>query len=495
MAKIYTGQSDEKVIDQIISKGLEVKGLPKWVPLRLALALSLKISEYPGPEWEKIEDRSPGGSEYSFEQLTGERQEDDYTDVFCALLSAYYEKDLFSDPELYRKSLHRHVRRGLHEIRTSWKEGHEFHSFLTYDLFSDEPDRPAATEPDNAVDLALVLPEIGVKGEIQRQLEGVRLSRYFLYLEDLQDLERLEKNLEKLAFSLGKDTGTLVLTRTNEPRLIGIDIPRGKTSWQKIDTDFSGLNSDKAEGSLPVSPGVDIMGDSFIFDLAKAPHLLIGGTTGSGKSVCIHALILSLLKTNTPESLKLCFIDAKRVEFNDYNALDDFLYQPVISEPEDVVKILGTLRMEMEKREQLFTTRKVRNLDEYHASGIRDLPRIVVIVDELADLVLRSADIETGLVFLAQKARSSGIHLVLATQRPDARTFTGLLRSNIPSRIALTVQKASESKIILDETGAERLTGDGDMIVKLSGQKPVRVHGFHVTQNNIEETVRNLKRN
>lgn len=494
MAKIYTGQSDEKIIEQIIYKGLEVKGTPKWVPLRLALALSLKISEYPGSEWEKIEDRSEGGSEYSFEQLTGERQEDDYTDVFCALLSAYYDDDLFADPELYRKYLQRHVRRGLHEIRTSWKEGHEFHSFLAYDLFSHGPDRPAAPEPDDAVDLASVLPEIGVKAQVQRQLDGVRLSRYFLYLEDLQDLERLEKSLEKLAFSLGKNTGTLVLTRTNEPRLIGIDIPRKKRSWKKINADFSGLNPDNAQGVLPVSPGVDIMGDPFVFDLAKAPHLLIGGTTGSGKSVCIHALILSLLQTNTPSSLQLCFIDAKQVEFNDYNALDNFLYQPVISEPEDVVKTLSNLRMEMGNREKQFTDQKVRNLDEYHAAGFKDLPRIVVIVDELADLVLRSADIETSLVFLAQKARSSGIHLVLSTQRPDARTFTGLLRSNIPSRIALTVQKSSESKIILDETGAERLTGDGDMIVKLSGQKPVRVHGFHVKQNHIEEAVRTLKR-
>ncbi len=495
MAKIYTGHSDEKIIDQIISKGLGVKGLHKWVSLRLALALSLKISEFPGQEWEKIEDRSEGGSEYSFEQLTGERQEDDYTDVFCAILCAYYEEDLFSDPELYRKYMQRHVRRGLHEIRTSWKEGHDFHSFLAYDLFSDGPDRPvASSEPDDSIDLASVLPEIGVTGKIQNEIEGVRLSRYLVYLENLQDLERLEKNVDKLAFSLGKDTGSLVLSRTNEPRLIGIDIPRKKSSWKKIDINFSGLGSDPDKGHLPVCPGVDIMGAPFIFDLVKTPHLLIGGTTGSGKSACIHALILSLLTSSNAQSLQLCFIDAKRVEFNDYNDLDNFLYQPVISELEDVTNTLGELRMEMEKREKLFAAQKVRNIDEYHASGAQSLPRIIVFVDELADLVLRSPDIETQLVFLAQKARSSGIHLVLATQRPDAKTFTGLLRSNIPSRIALTVQKASESKIILDETGAEGLTGDGDMIVKLSGQKTVRVHGYHVKQSHIEEAVRTLKR-
>lgn len=494
MAKIYTGRADERTIDLIKFKGLEDKGLPKWVPLRLALALSLKISQHPGPEWEKIDDRSEGGSEYSYEQLSGEGQEDDYTDDFCALLSAYYDEDLFADQELHRKYLQRHVRRGLHEIRTSWKEGNDFHSFLTHDLFTEGPASTSIMEPEEVVDLSSVLREIGVNGEIHKELDGVRLSRYLVYLENLQDLERLEKNLDKLSFSLGKDHGTIALTRTNEPRLIGIDIPRTKDSWKNINMDFFSLTQEMEEWYLPVSPGVDIMGDPFVFDLTKAPHLLIGGTTGSGKSVCIQALILSLLKTNTPRSLKLCFIDAKLVEFNDYNTLEEYLYNTVISEPEDVIKVLSSLRMEMENRQKTFITRQVRNIDEYHALGNEDLPRIVVIVDELADLVLKSPDIETELVFLAQKARSSGIHLVLATQRPDAKTFTGLLRSNIPSRIALTVQKASESKIILDETGAEGLTGDGDMIVKLSGRKPIRIHGYHVKQNDIEKVINTLKR-
>jgi S-DNA-T family DNA segregation ATPase FtsK/SpoIIIE len=169
--------------------------------------------------------------------------------------------------------------------------------------------------------------------------------------------------------------------------------------------------------------------------------------------------------------------------------LGSFLFQPVITEPSDALNALKQLRKEMASREQLFADQNVRNIDEYMALGGKEVPRIVVIIDELADLVLSHADIETELVILAQKARSSGIHLILATQRPDAKTFTGLLRSNIPSRIAMTVQKASESKIILDETGAENLTGYGDMIIKLSGRKTIRVHGYHVQKPDIDSTV------
>jgi len=489
MAKIYTGLSDEKTIELIASKGLETPGLPKWVALRLALALSLKISDHPDPEWEKISDRSEGGSEYQYEQLTGKGQEDDYTDVFCALLSAFHEEDLFSEPDRFRKYLQRHIRRGLHEIRTSWKEGHDFHAFLAQDMFGDPPPQPVTEKQDISGELEAVLLEIGVNGKIQTELDGVRLSRYLIRLENLQDLERLEKNLEKLAFSMGNEQGSLALTRTHESRVIGLDIPRGKEFWQKTDTMCPKIKLEKSEYRLPVSPGVQVMGEPFIFDLAETPHLLIGGTTGSGKSVIVQALILSLLKTQSSKSLKFCLIDAKRVEFNDYNQLGSFLFQPVITEPSDALTVLKQLRKEMASREQRFADQKVRNIDEYLASGGKEVPRIVVIIDELADLVLSHADIETELVILAQKARSSGIHLILATQRPDAKTFTGLLRSNIPSRIALTVQKASESKIILDETGAENLTGYGDMVIKLSGRKTVRVHGYHVQKSDIERTI------
>lgn len=493
MAKIYTGQTDEQIIRSARLKGLESESLPKWVFLRLALALSLKIPLPPDPAFERIEDRA-GGSEYSYEQLTGEGLKDDFTEVFCALLSAYHEEDLFSNPELYRKYLQRHVRRGLYEIRACWKEGHDFHAFLAQDLLSEKRRERRQTKQGGIPDLQSVFLEIGVNGEIQNTIEGARLSRYFIHLQDLQDLKRLEKGLEKVAFSLGKEPGSLSLERTAEPRLIGLDILRDPTTWQEAAIDPAGLRLQKKGFRLPVSPGIEVMGKPFVFDLASAPHLLIGGTTGSGKSVCIHALILSLLENNRSEDLKLCLIDPKHVEYNEYESLDDYLLQSVITEPSEALNALESIREEMGERERQFARKGVRNIDDFTNEVGGVMPRIVVIVDELADLVLRNGEIESVLVTLAQKARSSGIHLILATQRPDARTFTGLLRSTIPSRIALTVQKSSESKILLDNVGAERLTGQGDMIVKLSGEKPVRVHGYHVKQENIRSCVHKLAR-
>ncbi len=493
MAKIYTGQSDEKTIELVKSKGLETPLLPKWVPLRIALALSLRLPDSPNEEWEKIDDRN-GGSEYSYEQLTGEGKENDYTQTFCALLSTYHNLDLFSDPELYRKYLQRHIRRGLHEIRTTWTDRDDFHAFLMQDIFTERMEKEGTQTYEPSPDLEAIFLEIGISGLIKTSMDGVRISRYLIHLQDLRDLERLEKNIEKVAFSMGKETGSLSLTRTNEPRLIGLDIPRGKSTWKNPKIDFSKSQLKIKGFRLPVSPGVKVMGDSFVFDLASAPHLLIGGTTGSGKSVCIHALILSLLKTNLSDMLKLCFIDAKHVEFNDYNDLKDYLFLPVITETEDAYKALLSISDEMSMREKKFAAKGVRNIDEYINAGESDIPRIIIIVDELADLILKNGEIESILVTLAQKARSAGIHLILATQRPDAQTFTGLLRSNIPSRIALTVQKSSESKIIIDEIGAERLTGYGDMIVKLSGERSVRVHGFDVKQKDIVNVIQELSR-
>lgn len=493
MAKIYTGQSDEKTIELVKSKGLETSLLPKWVPLRLALALSLRLSDPPEKDWEKIDDRS-GGSEYSYEQLTGEGKENDYTQIFCALLSTYHNIDLFSDAELYRKYLQRHIRRGLHEIRTTWTDKDDFHAFLMQDIFPERMEKEGRQKREPLPDLEAVFHEIGVSGSIKTSMDGVRISRYLIHLQDLRDLERLEKNIEKVAFSMGKEAGSLSLIRTNEPRLIGLDIPRNKSTWKNPKIDFSKIKFKGKGFRLPVSPGIKAMGEPFVFDLASAPHLLIGGTTGSGKSICIHALILSLLETNLPNVLKLCFIDAKHVEFNDYNKLKDYLYLPVITEIEDAYKALLSISDEMTLREKKFAAKGVRNIDEYINIGKSDIQRIIVIVDELADLILKNGEIESVLVPLAQKARSAGIHLVLATQRPDAQILTGLLRSNIPSRIALTVQKSSESKIIIDETGAERLTGFGDMIVKLSGERSVRVHGFNVKQKDIVNVVQELSR-
>lgn len=500
MAKVYTSANDEDIIKRIQNKGLGLHtstSTPKWPILRLALARSLKFSTPPD---EGLDRRDAGGSEYSFEQLTGQdnkAQREDFTDLFRALLSVYHNENLFGDDERYTKYLQRHIRRGLREFATSWRESHDFHEYLYQELLSDlRQSAPSSSEKlQDQPSIENALRDIGVQAEIRQIQEGARLTRYRLYLADVNDRDRLNKGLQKLGFILGLGNQGALSSGTDESRTMNLDIPRSSEAWQR----FSGaelrtwLQNRNSEWRLPVYPGVDVMGDPFGFDLAEAPHLLVGGTTGSGKSVTLHALLISLLHSCSPTDLQVCLIDPKRVEFNSYQGIPYLYANQVVTNAGDTVEILGDLVAEMGIREEQLVKAGARDIDEARRSHRLNLPRIVIFVEEMADLVMQNEEIESLLVRLAQKARSAGIHLVLATQRPDAETFSGLLRSNIPSRIALTVQKASESRIILDDNGAELLLGRGDMLVRLIGQPIKRVHGVHVTIDDIALAVKTIK--
>ncbi len=498
MAKIYTSDEDERIIESIKGKGLLAVTKPKWVVLRLALAYSIKNPVEPEPELDQVKGRT-GGAEYSYEQVTGMGQEKDYTDVYCAMLSVYHKRDLFSEVETFRKLLQRHIRRGLREFRTSWRESHDFHEYLYQEFLSDTVLDQEADENTATVDLESALKEIGVSGKIESSLNGPRITRYMVHLNHANDLDRLKKGLEKLSFILGLKQMGVFLKFSQTPKLIGIDIPRRHETWNTIQADKirEWCRAEQDHTLLPLCVGVDVEGHPFVFDLVQTPHLFIAGTTGSGKSVCLHSVLLSLLYSNTTESLTLCLIDPKRVEFSNYAKLPNLYGGSVVLEPDEALNILTTLLDEMDRREKILAEQNVRDISEYRnltgASG-EPLPRIVVIIEEVADLMVQEKSIEEPLVRLAQKGRASGIHLILSTQRPDAETFSGLLRSNIPSRIALTVQKSSESKIILDETGAEKLTGKGDMLIKLIGREVTRLHGLNVMPADIQTCLRLIGR-
>ena len=479
MAKIYTSAQDETLIETILHKGLRAK-VPKWTVLRLALAKSLSLTTPP-----EVLPRDGGkGGEYAFEQLTGLGQGEraDYTEAIRALLSVYHDENLFEAEERFRELLEAHVRRGLREFRTGWRDSHDFHEYLLQELFGGESAGGAA--PPNEEAVLRALREIGVQADILGSKDGVRLTRYLLRLADVHHLDRLKRGAEKLAFSLGLGEQAVYVTATDEPKTLALDIPRPAQTWQRYDGQAlrAWLTQAPSQWALPVYPGVDVMGEPYGFDLAAAPHLLVGGATGSGKSVCMHALIQSILITRTPAQVRLLLIDPKAVEFGVYGASAHLLPgSHILTQPDETLEALQGLVATMEVRHQQFAESAVRDIDEARDRGL-NLHRIVVFVEELADLILRAPAVEEALVRLAQKARSAGIHLVLATQRPDAQTFSGLLRSNVPARIALTVQKSSESKIILDDTGAEQLTGRGDMLVKLPGGPPMRVHGVMLTR-------------
>jgi S-DNA-T family DNA segregation ATPase FtsK/SpoIIIE len=273
-----------------------------------------------------------------------------------------------------------------------------------------------------------------------------------------------------------------------------IDVPRLKTSWTTVSieklrdwADNTPIDAHKLECYV----GVSVVGEGLTLDLSRAPHLLVGGTTNSGKSVCLHSIILSLLLKHKGETLQLALIDPKRVEFSPYAKLKNLYRGKVVTEVDESKELLTSLIVEMEKRYESISELGVTNIQEARTKGSK-LPFIAVFIEELADLVLQDKTIEPLIERLAQKSRAAGIHLVLATQRPDSETFSGLIRSNIPARIALTVQKSSESKIILDEGGAENLLGAGDMLVKFPGEQVVRAHGVFIKKENIIQIVDSL---
>jgi S-DNA-T family DNA segregation ATPase FtsK/SpoIIIE len=384
------------------------------------------------------------------------------------------------------------VRRGLQEITEQWQEDASFAEYLLREMLYD---RGEATDGADVAGTELtervtrILGQIGVGARVRQTAEGPRITRFEMELAELEDLDRLRKGLGKIGFALGWGEDAVTLSLAPGERRVHLSIPRPTATWRTVDwSQVRGeLSTPEArEMALPVCIGTDVLGEPFLFDLADTPHLFVGGTTGSGKSMCLHALLLSLLTGPAPPELLL--VDPKAVEFNTYSGNRNVRGDGPVTTADDVLEALNTLVAEMDDRQDKMVALDVRNIAEANAVGA-GMRRIVAVIDELGDLFMTRREIETPLIRLAQKARSAGIHLVLATQRPEAATFPGLLRSNVPSRIALTVQKASESRIILDEGGAEALLMRGDMLVRLAGRPTERAHGCRITTQDIQEAL------
>lgn len=321
---------------------------------------------------------------------------------------------------------------------------------------------------------------VGVNAEIRETLVGPRINRYKLFLSKAADRKTLENSLDAIGFELGIGN-TLSLNDAREPKTCFLDQPRPQNEWQTVDaTHFSSAAAtfDLEAMVLPVSPGVAIDGKPLVFDLAQTPHLLLGGTTGSGKSVCLNALLLSLLSYAEQRPLRFALIDPKQVEFSAWRGHRQ-LFCDVATDSAAATHLLEALVEEMERRNSQFSALGATNIADARSKGDQS-EWIVLAVDELADLVMQDKANQKLLTRLAQKSRSAGIHMILATQRPDAATFVGALRTNCPARIALRVSRASESKIVMDEEGAERLQGVGDMIFRGGNGTSVRAHAYHI---------------
>ena len=345
--------------------------------------------------------------------------------------------------------------------------------------------------------LDTTLKSFGVNAAITDVTRGPTVTRYDLELEAGVKLTKLTNLAGDLALSLGV-TGVRIAPIPDKISTVGVEVPNKLVSTVYLRDIIDTPTFQNASSKLSFAIGKDIGGNSIVGNIAKLPHLLIAGTTGSGKSVCMNSLILSLLYKATPEEVRLIMVDPKMVELGVYNGIPH-LYIPVVTDPKKAAGALQWSVVEMLKRYRLFSEVGVRDLNGYNAHqrkiGEPILPQVVIVIDELADLMLvASKEVEESICRVAQMGRASGMHLVIATQRPSADVITGLMKANIPSRIAFAVSSAMESRIILDAQGAEKLIGCGDMLYAPIGVgKPMRVQGAFVSDEEREEVINFIK--
>jgi len=412
-----------------------------------------------------------------------------------------------------RSAVRGHWHRGAHALWEDWNNCDEDYDRFIETLVTRRSDMPEfaarssetigvknetiikATETkDLSTALTKALDELSIRVQVKGVVHGPRISRYRALLVNLSDLAKMTRSTSQLSLALNLGNAVPTVSNGDEPKTVFIDLPRPKNTWKQVGIERMrewAKNTSVNANQLTVYAGVDVVGQDLFFDLASAPHLLVGGTTGSGKSVCLHSLILSLLLRHNKETLQLALIDPKRVEFASYSKLSNLYGGAIATEIPQARELLENLVVEMEERYSIFNRIGVNGILEARKKG-QTIPFIVLFIEEMADLVMQDAGIEPVIARLAQKARAAGIHLVLATQRPDAETFSGLIRSNIPGRIALTVQKGTESNIILDEKGAENLLGAGDMLLRLPGETVVRAHSVYIRTENVDQIVSRL---
>ena len=350
----------------------------------------------------------------------------------------------------------------------------------------------------NVLRLEETLHSFNVDIKIDNVVRGPTVTRYEMELRPGVKMNKITSLHEDIALALGVSS-VRVAAVPGKSSIIGIEVPNRITTSVPIREVLSSREFQKNDSPLAFTVGKDIGGNYIIGDIAKMPHLLIAGTTGSGKSVCMNSIIVSLLYRATPEQVRLIMIDPKMVELSIYNGIPHLLI-PVVTDAKKAAGALQWAVTEMERRYQLLADFKVRDLKGYNKLARRDpnmtpMPQIVIIIDELADLMLVAAkEVENSIVRIAQKARAAGMHLVIATQRPSTNVITGIMKANIPSRIAFAVASAIDSRIILDEGGAEKLVGKGDMLyAPLGAGKPTRVQGCFITDEEAEEVAEFVK--
>ncbi len=353
---------------------------------------------------------------------------------------------------------------------------------------------------ENTRRLNETLASFKIEAHIINVTRGPSVTRYEVELDKGVRLNKLTTCADDIALSLGA-SGVRIAAVPGKISVVGIEVPNRAVTTVSLREVIDSNEFNKAKSKSSFAVGKDIGGACIVGNIAKLPHMLIAGTTGSGKSVCMNSIIISLLYKATPEEVKLIMVDPKMVELGIYNGIPHLLI-PVVTDPKKAAGSLQWAVMEMMRRYKAMSDAGVRDLESYN--GIvesegegQKLPQVVVIIDELADLMLVAAkEVEESICRIAQMGRAAGIHLIIATQRPSADVITGLMKANIPSRIAFAVASAMESRIILDTQGAEKLVGKGDMLyAPIGAGKPLRVQGCFVSDSEVEAVATYVKEN
>ncbi|MBP5236604.1 MAG: DNA translocase FtsK [Clostridia bacterium] len=375
--------------------------------------------------------------------------------------------------------------------------------FPPYDLLREDEAPPAADENEmrsNAKKLVDTLLSFNVKTKVVNVTKGPTITRYELQPEAGTRVRSIANLVDDIALSLAT-SGVRIEAPIPGKSAVGIEVPNRTTSMVCLRGLLENKQFETAPSKITAALGKDVVGNPMYMDISKMPHLLIAGATGSGKSVCINSIIISLLYKARPDEVKLILVDPKKVELNVYNGLPHLLV-PVVSDPKKAAGSLAWAVGEMERRFELIEEVGAREIKGYNSITQNDnekefLPQIVIIIDELADLMMTASDdVETSICRLAQKARAAGMHLIVGTQRPSVDVITGLIKANIPSRIAFTTSNQVDSRTIIDMAGAEKLIGRGDMLYSpIGANKPLRGQGSFVSDEEVEKVVDFIKRN
>lgn len=345
---------------------------------------------------------------------------------------------------------------------------------------------------ENARQLEQTLRDFGVDASINQVTVGPTITRYEIQPRPGVKVSKIVNLTDDIALSLAAKSIRMEAPIPGKSA-IGIEVPNDESQMVSIREVIESKEFSNFKSPLAMGLGKDVAGRIIIGDIARMPHLLIAGSTGSGKSVCINTLITSIIYKSKPDEVKLMLIDPKVVELANYNGIPHLLV-PVVTDPKKAANALGWAVTEMNRRYKLFADSQVKDITSYNEKTNNPLPKIVIIIDELADLMMACAnDVEDYICRLAQMARAAGMHLIVATQRPSVDVITGLIKANIPSRIAFAVSSQTDSRTILDVGGAEKLLGKGDMLFyPLGAAKPVRLQGAFISEDESDKIIEHL---